>query len=126
MEGLGEMEEGWRKGPWTAEEDRLLIEYVNLHGGGRWNSVSTLTGALCIPPLETKEEMATVNPSIVPNDQGLFYSVMCSNTSTPDAAHEDDFLWDGLWNLDDHVPGNLGAICATSRASMHNFGAPFY
>lgn len=38
-------EEGWRKGPWTAEEDRLLIEYVRLHGEGRWNSVSRLAGS---------------------------------------------------------------------------------
>ncbi|KAA8548897.1 hypothetical protein F0562_000581 [Nyssa sinensis] len=36
--------EGWRKGPWTTEEDRLLIEYVKLHGEGRWNSVAMLTG----------------------------------------------------------------------------------
>ncbi|XP_076925288.1 transcription factor MYB57-like [Bidens hawaiensis] len=34
----------WRKGPWTAEEDRLLVEHVKLHGEGRWNSVSSLTG----------------------------------------------------------------------------------
>lgn len=37
-------EEVWRKGPWTAEEDRLLVEYVRLHGEGRWNSVSRLAG----------------------------------------------------------------------------------
>ncbi|KAJ1409487.1 SANT/Myb domain [Sesbania bispinosa] len=37
-------EDGWRKGPWTAEEDRLLNEYVKLHGEGRWNSVARLTG----------------------------------------------------------------------------------
>ncbi|EXB58831.1 Transcription factor GAMYB [Morus notabilis] len=35
-------EEGWRKGPWTADEDRLLIEYVRVHGEGRWNSVARL------------------------------------------------------------------------------------
>ncbi|KAJ7979766.1 Myb transcription factor [Quillaja saponaria] len=40
----GIIEEGWRKGPWTAEEDRLLIEYVRLHGEGRWNSVARLAG----------------------------------------------------------------------------------
>ncbi|KAL4561171.1 hypothetical protein LXL04_033334 [Taraxacum kok-saghyz] len=34
----------WRKGPWTAEEDRLLIDHVKLHGEGRWNSVAKLTG----------------------------------------------------------------------------------
>lgn len=43
--GHGIMEEDvWRKGPWTSEEDRLLIEYVRLHGEGRWNSVARLTG----------------------------------------------------------------------------------
>lgn len=39
-------EAGWRKGPWTTDEDRLLIEYVKLHGEGRWNSVARLTGKL--------------------------------------------------------------------------------
>ncbi|KAB2092697.1 hypothetical protein ERO13_A02G043800v2 [Gossypium hirsutum] len=42
--GWGFIEEGWRKGPWTAEEDKLLIEYVKLHGEGRWNSVARLAG----------------------------------------------------------------------------------
>ncbi|KAE8721355.1 Myb-related protein MYBAS2 [Hibiscus syriacus] len=42
--GWGTMEESWRKGPWTAEEDKLLIEYVRLHGEGRWNSVARLAG----------------------------------------------------------------------------------
>lgn len=42
--GWGIIEEGWRKGPWTTEEDRLLIEYVKLHGEGRWNSVARLQG----------------------------------------------------------------------------------
>ncbi|KAK2401854.1 hypothetical protein P8452_08483 [Trifolium repens] len=37
-------ENRWRKGPWTSEEDKLLIEYVKLHGEGRWNSVARLTG----------------------------------------------------------------------------------
>ncbi|KAM3345036.1 MYB-like transcription factor EOBII [Capsicum galapagoense] len=40
----GIIEEEWRKGPWTVEEDKLLIEYVNLHGEGRWNSVARLAG----------------------------------------------------------------------------------
>ncbi|XP_071725190.1 MYB-like transcription factor EOBI [Rutidosis leptorrhynchoides] len=44
MAGWGLVEEGWRKGPWTADEDRLLIEYVRLHGEGRWNSVARLAG----------------------------------------------------------------------------------
>ncbi|XP_052151539.1 transcription repressor MYB6-like [Oryza glaberrima] len=35
---------GWRKGPWTSQEDALLVEHVRQHGEGRWNSVSKLTG----------------------------------------------------------------------------------
>ncbi|KAL5990282.1 hypothetical protein ACLOJK_011179 [Asimina triloba] len=42
--GLGVVEGGWRKGPWTAEEDRLLMGYVRMHGEGRWNSVARLAG----------------------------------------------------------------------------------
>ncbi|CAN1826773.1 Transcription factor MYB48 [Linum perenne] len=45
MKGYGNGDEqGWRKGPWTPEEDKLLIEYVNLNGEGRWSSVSKSTG----------------------------------------------------------------------------------
>nr|WRO64684.1 MYB transcription factor protein [Rosa persica] len=40
----GVAEKGWRKGPWTPEEDKLLSEHVNLHGEGRWSSVARCTG----------------------------------------------------------------------------------
>ncbi|XP_074383478.1 transcription factor MYB24-like [Apium graveolens] len=42
-EGSGS-EQGWRKGPWTPEEDKLLTDYINLHGEGRWTSVSKFSG----------------------------------------------------------------------------------
>lgn len=35
---------GLRTGPWTAEEDSILIDYVNLHGEGRWNSLARHAG----------------------------------------------------------------------------------
>ncbi|XP_074570532.1 transcription factor MYB59-like [Curcuma longa] len=37
-------DEGWRKGPWSAQEDGLLVHHVNLHGEGKWNSVAQSTG----------------------------------------------------------------------------------
>lgn len=37
-------QQGWRKGPWTPEEDNLLTEYVTQHGEGRWSSVSRSAG----------------------------------------------------------------------------------
>lgn len=33
-----------RKGPWTVEEDNLLMNYVAIHGEGRWNSVARCAG----------------------------------------------------------------------------------
>nr|CAD1817374.1 unnamed protein product [Ananas comosus var. bracteatus] len=35
-----------RKGPWTAEEDRILTEYVTKHGEGNWNVVQKNSGLL--------------------------------------------------------------------------------
>ncbi|XP_050367611.1 transcription factor JAMYB-like [Argentina anserina] len=32
-----EPEEDLRKGPWTVGEDSILMEYINIHGEGRWN-----------------------------------------------------------------------------------------
>lgn len=33
-----------KKGPWTAAEDEILIEYVNKHGEGNWNGVQKNSG----------------------------------------------------------------------------------
>ncbi|KAM5585542.1 hypothetical protein ABKV19_004767 [Rosa sericea] len=35
---------GLKKGPWTAVEDRILMEYVSKHGEGNWNSVQWNSG----------------------------------------------------------------------------------
>ena len=45
----GAPEQGWRKGPWTPEEDKLLFDYVTLHGEGRWSSVARCAGYLSLP-----------------------------------------------------------------------------
>ncbi|KAI8529033.1 hypothetical protein RHMOL_Rhmol12G0194300 [Rhododendron molle] len=37
-------EKGHRKGLWTEEEDRVLMDYIRLHGKGRWNRVAKVTG----------------------------------------------------------------------------------
>lgn len=43
-----EVVDGWRKGPWTGQEDKLLVEHVRQHGEGRWNSVSKLAGTVSV------------------------------------------------------------------------------
>jgi len=53
--GWGRQEvDGWRKGPWTSQEDKLLVEHVRQHGEGRWNSVSKLTGTLAAADFKSK------------------------------------------------------------------------
>ncbi|KAJ8548291.1 hypothetical protein K7X08_030760 [Anisodus acutangulus] len=33
-----------RRGPWTLEEDNLLIHYISTHGEGRWNDLAKCAG----------------------------------------------------------------------------------
>ena len=33
-----------KKGPWTSNEDEILIEYVRKHGEGNWNAVQKHSG----------------------------------------------------------------------------------
>ncbi|WOH13092.1 hypothetical protein DCAR_0832601 [Daucus carota subsp. sativus] len=42
-EEMMKMEE-LRRGPWTVEEDFSLINYISLHGEGRWNSLARAAG----------------------------------------------------------------------------------
>jgi len=35
---------GVKKGPWTPEEDIILVSYIQEHGPGNWRSVPTHTG----------------------------------------------------------------------------------
>jgi len=48
--GWGRQEgvDGWRKGPWTSQEDQLLVDHVRQYGEGRWNSVSKLAGTVSV------------------------------------------------------------------------------
>ncbi|KAK2994197.1 hypothetical protein RJ640_017817 [Escallonia rubra] len=37
-------ESGLKKGPWTPEEDQLLLDYINKHGHGSWRALPILAG----------------------------------------------------------------------------------
>ncbi|MED6186751.1 Transcription factor myb2 [Stylosanthes scabra] len=37
-------EMGLRKGPWTLDEDTILINYISTHGEGHWNSLARSAG----------------------------------------------------------------------------------
>ncbi|XP_072954699.1 transcription factor MYB92-like [Typha angustifolia] len=42
--GSGGEGSGLKKGPWTAAEDAILVEYVRKHGEGNWNAVQRQSG----------------------------------------------------------------------------------
>lgn len=33
-----------RKGPWTEEEDSILVNFVSIHGDARWNHIARSSG----------------------------------------------------------------------------------
>ncbi|XP_047333124.1 transcription factor WER-like [Impatiens glandulifera] len=35
-----------KKGQWNEEEDRVLMEYIRVHGCGRWNRIGNITGLM--------------------------------------------------------------------------------
>lgn len=37
-------ENGIKKGPWTPEEDRKLVDYIEKHGHGSWRALPKLAG----------------------------------------------------------------------------------
>ncbi|KAK3131419.1 hypothetical protein QOZ80_6AG0506230 [Eleusine coracana subsp. coracana] len=39
-----QQEAGLKRGPWTPEEDKLLIDYIQKNGQGRWHHLSKLAG----------------------------------------------------------------------------------
>jgi len=35
-----------RKGPWTEEEDAILVNFVSIHGDARWNHIARSSGII--------------------------------------------------------------------------------
>lgn len=36
--------DGLNKGAWTAAEDKILTDYIKIHGEGKWSNVAKETG----------------------------------------------------------------------------------
>ncbi|KAK1302100.1 Transcription factor WER [Acorus calamus] len=34
----------YKKGLWTIDEDKILMDYIRVHGKGQWNSIPKKTG----------------------------------------------------------------------------------
>jgi Myb-like DNA-binding domain len=40
--------QGLKKGPWTPEEDEILVDYIQAHGHGSWRSLPKLAGLISL------------------------------------------------------------------------------
>ncbi|KAL3643859.1 hypothetical protein CASFOL_011791 [Castilleja foliolosa] len=94
MEKLGANGEGyWRKGPWTPDEDKLLIAYITKYGEGRWSSVSKFT----VFEPERKKQQAEVGPGLkkghlTPQEEGIIIELHA--------------LWGNRWStIAKYLPG---------------------
>jgi len=76
-------------------------------------------------PPQARQDMATsACPTTTSEEQGLFYSALSGEVCNSEASTEDDFLWDGLWNMEDiHGNNNWSYTYAGSKVGMHNFAA---
>lgn len=58
---------GIKKGPWTPEEDIILVSYIQEHGPGNWRSVPTNTGTTQPKPkTQNKKFMSIWNSDCYP------------------------------------------------------------
>lgn len=57
-----------RRGPWTVEEDLLLVNYVAAHGEGRWNSLARSAGGryiyVYVARIESSDMRCIYHPSV--------------------------------------------------------------
>lgn len=47
----------YKKGLWTVEEDKILMDYVKAHGKGHWNRIAKKTGLF---PLSLSNRIDTI------------------------------------------------------------------
>ncbi|KAJ0049495.1 hypothetical protein Pint_14855 [Pistacia integerrima] len=40
--------QGLHRGPWSAEEDTLLINYIRVHGEGDWRNLPARADLICL------------------------------------------------------------------------------
>jgi myb proto-oncogene protein len=53
-----------RRGPWTLEEDNLLMNYIACHGEGRWNLLARCSGEYVASPADSTSHSRLIRLSI--------------------------------------------------------------
>ncbi|KVI05415.1 Homeodomain-like protein [Cynara cardunculus var. scolymus] len=83
---LGEL----RRGPWTLDEDNLLVHYITCHGEGRWNSLAKSSVEHSSPSsLSTSTStMEADQKNLIPQPQGKETPTENMNSSSSNCSSD--------------------------------------
>jgi len=65
--GGHENQDAVNRGAWSAEEDQILVNYVHLHGEGKWGQISRRTGIYMCVCVNYLVESTNENHQLVSN-----------------------------------------------------------
>lgn len=68
---------GLHRGPWTAREDTLLINYIQAHGEGHWRSLPRKAGIWSV--------IYNLNPQLTASVSYFVYLVCCRHNATSES-----------------------------------------
>uniref|UniRef100_A0A803LTE9 Uncharacterized protein n=1 Tax=Chenopodium quinoa TaxID=63459 RepID=A0A803LTE9_CHEQI len=91
--------DGIKKGPWTPEEDIILVSYIQEHGPGNWRSVPTNTED------EQFESMLSFDNLNSDNKVGMVTTTTCDD-STEEDSNEGVKLHENMDYIDDDDGNN--------------------
>ncbi|CAI9785251.1 unnamed protein product [Fraxinus pennsylvanica] len=63
---------GLKKGPWTAEEDQMLLVYIEEHGHGSWRSLPAKADSLSVPSFESFTDLLPSMDGVTDNVVGSY------------------------------------------------------
>ncbi|MBA0816171.1 hypothetical protein Gohar_000864 [Gossypium harknessii] len=97
---------GIKKGPWTAEEDEVLANYIKIEGGGRWRTLPKRAGLLRCGKSCRLRWMNYLRPTvkrgpIAPDEEDLIlrlHRLLGNRSSLPD-IHNHDAYFRGSSNI---------------------------
>ncbi|MBA0843533.1 hypothetical protein Goarm_000713 [Gossypium armourianum] len=91
---------GIKKGPWTAEEDEVLANYIKIEGGGRWRTLPKRAGLLRCGKSCRLRWMNYLRPTvkrgpIAPDEEDLIlrlHRLLGNRSSLPDIHNHDAYF----------------------------------